>query len=190
MPTIDQILNIAKVCQFLAADDAANQTFLKGKYLRSPKIPRLIYIVRNSVDWLNTYNPSSSTLLGKANYLYSLCMPYVGQANVILNSGGTGTIINPATGLVSSIAFQIVQFAVGDVGAPILAGQTSFTLNYEFVLNNSVSIDLDGTELPIAVSDRISYTIAYSNPSITITFNQAVSNGQLYLIQFLQFVTV
>lgn len=184
-----EILDIAEVSEFLAADSQSEGYLFRGSYERIG-LSRLIYIVRNAVSWLYSYNPSSSSLLGQANYLFSLCQPFVGRALQILGSGGSGTIVNPATGIVSTIVAQDIQFAVGDIGAPILAGATSFTLSYDSVLSSSVEITLDGAVLPIGSSDRKSFTVIYTANNIQITFNEAVINGQLYSVKLLQYVTI
>lgn len=189
MYTTTEVLEIAEVSQFLAKDDEAKGMLFRGGYERIG-LSKLIFVVRDAVQWLFDYNPSSNSLLGQANYLFSLCQPFVGRALQILGSGGSGTIVNPATGVVSTIEAQGVQFTVGDVGAPINAGETTFTLSYESVLSSSVEITLDGVVLPIGSTDRVSFSVIYTANNIQITFNQVVSNGQLYSVKFLQYIVV
>lgn len=187
LPTIANILRIAGVCQYLAMDGSQKDLYFKGNSLNS-KLSREIYITRSSVQWLYTFNPTDSTLDKKGNFLYSLCYPYVAQAKKIINAGTTGTIINPSTGGNMIIATPLVQFAVGDIGAPILNGQTSMTLNYAGVINPSIDIFLDGTNIPYGVNDRISFTATYNPTNIVIVLNQAVSTGQLYAIHMVQII--
>lgn len=188
--TTTEVLEIAEISGYLAADSESQGMLFRGAYERQG-LSRLIYIVRTGVQWLLDYNPSSSSLLGQANYLFSLCQPFVGRALQIIGSGGSGTIVNPATGVASTIIAELVEFTVGDVGAPISAGQTSMTLTYESVLSSSVSIALDGVELATGThSDRIAYNVIYTSNNIQITFNQAVSTGQVYSVRFLQYQVV
>lgn len=187
LPTIPNILTIAGVCQYLAADGQSIQKIFNGGSI-DPDLSRKIYIVRSSLQWTYTNTPADPLLDRKANYCYSLCWPYQAAANQIINAGGTGEIINPSTGQNVTIATPLVQFAVGDAGAPILNGQTSMTLNYSGVVNPSVDIFLDGVNLPYGVNDRISFTVTYNPTNIVIVFNQAVTTGQLYDIHFLQLI--
>jgi hypothetical protein len=182
-------IQIAKICQYLAADKESTQNLLFGGYIR-PNLSRLLYIVRNGVQWLYTVNPADPTLDGKAIYMYSLCQPFVGQALQIIGSGGSGTIINPATGVISTILSKNIEFKVGDPGSPMNNGDTSLTLNYSFILNSSIIISVDGVDMPIGVTDRISFTPFYSSLSSSISFNNPVSTGQLYNIKFLQYISV
>jgi hypothetical protein len=187
--TTTEVLDIAEICQFLAKNDEVKGNLFRGGYERIG-LSRLIFMVRDAVQWLFDYNPSSSSLLGQTNFLFSLCQPFVGQALQIIGSGGSGTIVNPATGVISTIIAQTIEFVVGDVGAPILNGQTSMVLNYTSVLSSSVYISLDGVDLPVGVSDRISFNVIYISNNITITFNQAVITGQLYSVRFLQYIAI
>lgn len=188
--TTTEVLQISDICQFLAADSEAQGNLFRGGYERVG-LSRLIYIVKSSVNWLNSYNPSDSTLLGKANYLFSLCQPFVGQALQILGSGGSGTIVNPATGVISTIVARYIDFTIGASGSLMNAGDVTLVLNYTSVLSSSVSIALDGTDLPAGTfTDRIAFNAVYTSNNITITFNQGVANKQVYSIKFLQYVTI
>lgn len=182
-------LNIARVCQYLAADGNSNQLLLQGSGNR-PRQSQLLKIVRESVQWLSDFDPNNASLSIQANYMYSLCNPYVNQALTIINAGGTGNIVNPSTGNQVTIATPLVQFRVGDVGAPMVAGETTLTLNYAGVINPSIEITLDGTELPYDDNNQISYTATYNPTNIQIVFNQGVQNTQLYMIHFVQLVNV
>lgn len=188
--TTTEVLQISDICQFLAADSEAQGNLFRGGYERVG-LSRLIYIVKSSVNWLNSYNPSDSTLLGKANYLFSLCQPFVGQALQILGSGGSGTIVNPATGVISTIVARYIDFTIGASGSLMNAGDVTLVLNYASVLSSSVSIALDGTDLPAGTfTDRIAFNAVYTSNNVTLTFNQAAVNNQVYSIRFLQYVTV
>lgn len=187
--TVTQILQIANVSQFLAADDEVKKNFLSNGFIR-PGLSRLIYIVKNAVSWLNTYNSSSGILYGQANYLLSLCQPYVGKALQIIGSGGAGTIINPATGIISTIVSNNVEFTIGSAGSLMNPGDTSLVLPYAFILNSSIIVSLDGVDLPIGATDRISFTPVYTILNSTIIFNAPVQIGQLYNIKFLQYISL
>jgi len=186
---VSTYLNYARICQYLSSDGNSTKRIFQGGGDR-PSQPSLLYIVRESVQWLYDIDPTNTDLPKQANYLFSLCNPYVHSAQNIVNSGSTGNIINPSTGNNVTVATPLVQFRVGDVGAPMTAGQTTLTLNYSGVINPSADITLDGTELPYDDNNQISYTATYNPNNVQIIFNQGVQNGQLYMIHLVQLVNV
>lgn len=200
--TVVEVLQIADVCQFLAKDAESAGNIFRGKYERSG-LSRLIYIVKSSVNWLNSYNPGSSTLSGKANYLLSLCQPFVGQALQILGNSTTGTIVNPATGVFSTIQMVLLEFTVGVTSSPQVvngvnvtlptAGTNQIVLPLANILNQSVFVTKDGVPLPIGATDRVSFTPVYTLSSVTITLGPSGTNFQtndLFVISGLQYVTL
>lgn len=187
---IATIITYAKISQFLAADDIAKTFLFKGGPPPLQKLSRLIYIVRKQVDLVYTNDPSDSTLDSTANYLYWLCGRYINQAKVILGQGGTGVIVNPTSGALSSLTGVFVQFRIGDVGSLMNAGDTVLTLTYDDPISATVSVDLDGVELPQNDSLQISYTVVYNSSSVVITFNQAVATSQQYQVRFLRFIPI
>lgn len=196
--TTAEVLQIANICQFLAKDNESQGTLLRGGYLRSG-LSRLIYIIKEGVNWLYTYNPSDSTLLGKSNYLFSLCQPFVGQALQIIGSGGSGTIVNPATGVVSTIQEVLLQFIVGITASPVVVngvnvtlptdGESQIILPLPNILNNSITVIKDNSPLPIGLSGRDSFSPIYTTPSVTINMNDPFANEDLIVIQGLQFIS-
>lgn len=128
-----------------------------------------------------------AALVKVSNYLYSLIIGYVDSAKGVLNAGGSGTIVNPTTGSVSTIIALPFQFTIGEVGSLMTAGDTVLTLTYSNIMTNSESVSLDGTSLDRNLSDRVSYLISFNASTVVITFNQAVSNGQTYRINLLQY---
>lgn len=196
LPTTPEVLSIANVCGFLAADDEANQMALKGGFLRQG-LSQYIFMIRKGVQWLYDTFPSSDTLAQKTSYLYWLCLPYIQRALVILNSGGTGGIINPATGQGASIQEVFYQSEVDGTGTPPLTtGQTSFVITDDFILNNSLQIVIDNSVLPYgAYTDRLSYTVVYTNTDATITIyngspNIGLQGLMVVQVRGLKFVTL
>lgn len=77
------------------------------------------------------------------------------------------------------------QFTVG--GGGMVSGDTVYLLNYTNVIENSVSVWLDGSNLPENIMTQISCNIVYTPSNTTITFDQPVFDGQLYNIYGLRF---
>lgn len=192
MPNTATILSYAQIAQYLSANQYAKREMLQGGS-NSPlkRLSRLIYIVRRAVDFVYQKSNSEPTLIPTGNYLYWICGIYNAQAANIISGGGTGEIVNPASGTASTVLAYFLQFVVGEPGAPMVDGQTTLVISLTGFIENSVDIALDGTDLPLNRNDRISFTVDYSNPvQITITFNQGVSNGQLYEIRGLRLQAV
>ena len=91
--TIQQILDIAELCQCIIDDKVSKKVMYNNPDINESRV-FLIGMVRKSVQWMYNKNPNYPTLLGCANYLYSLCN-YAAQAIQITNSGGT--VIVPGT---------------------------------------------------------------------------------------------
>lgn len=92
--SVENIIRIAKVSQYLSAIDVANGN-LFGKRI-APSTPVILYCGRKAVEWLYNLDPTDSTLTGTANYLYSLCRGYNLKANSV-TGGGIVSPINPVT---------------------------------------------------------------------------------------------
>lgn len=186
---VSTYLNYARVCQYLAADGYAQNLLFKNDASRS-KQAILLFMTRKAIDWQNNLDPTNEDLSKMANYMYSLCNPYVREAQRIINAGGTGNIVNPSTGSNVTIATPFVQFRVGDPGALMTAGETTLTLNYAGIVNPSVEITLDGVEVPYGEDESFSYTVTYNPTNVEVVFSSGVSNGQLFIIHMVQLVNV
>jgi len=182
-------INYGKISQYLAADNISQNMLFKGGDL-SPNLSQLIEITRKAIEWKNGIDSTDESINDTSLYLYDLCGKYLREAKRILNAGNTGEIINPSTGNQVTIETPFVQFRVGDVGSPMVAGETTLTLNYTGVINPSIEITLDGTELPYGDTDQISYTATYNPTSVEIVFNSPVENDQLYIIHMVRLVNV
>lgn len=186
---ITTYLSIARICQYLAADDNSVKLLFKGGGNR-PNQSFLINVTRNIIQWLYDLDPSDPDLPKMVLYMYSLCNPYIAEARILLNQGQAGQVINPTTGTTVTITNPNLQFRIGDPGALMNAGDVTLTLEYDNVINPSIQVFLDTVALPYGVNSGISYTANYSDTEISITFNQAVQNGQLYWIRFIQLINV
>lgn len=186
---IDLYTKYGDISSFLAADDFSSQNFLKGGVLQSD-LPMRLSLVTRLVESRFTTNPTDDSLTSTGNYLYQLCGKYIPQAKVILGNG-SGLIVNINTGVLSTIVAQNIEFTIGAVGSLMNAGDVTLVLNYTSVLSSSVSIALDGADLPAGTfTDRIAFNAIYTSNNVTITFNQGAISNQVYSIKFLQYVTV
>ena len=139
--TVAQIINIAKISQYLALNDIANGGLWgKGQDL---ELPQKIYNIRKSIEYWYYLDPSDTTLTPTSNYLLSLCGKYYLEAqNIIFNSNSVSTV--------SSIGNpQPYQFIVNSSDSFILSGESTKTItafvNYNlfFVRNNITQSTVD-----------------------------------------------
>jgi hypothetical protein len=77
------------------------------------------------------------------------------------------------------------EFLVGEPGA-LYAGASTYTITGDGIIEDSLSISLDGTDLPQDRTDRISYTVVYNPTNAVVTFNQAMQNDQYYIFKCLK----
>jgi hypothetical protein len=182
-------LNIARICQYISADGNSRKLLFQGGGNR-PAQSGLLNIVRQSIQWLYDFNPNDSSLPKQANYMYSLCPPYVHEAQNIIDSGATGNIVNPSTGSNVTIATPNPQFRIGHPGALMNAGDTQITFNYAGVVNPSLEITLDGTEVPYGDALQFSFTATYNPTNIVVVFSNPVQDEWLFNFHMIQLVNV
>lgn len=188
MPSAQTIVEYAKISQYLSADAIAKGTVFSNGNL-NPMLPEQLNIVWTSLQHLIDTDPTNTNITGTKNFLQSLCGPFALQASAIVGNSG-GQVIEPPSGLGSVIVAVYVQFTVGDVGANMTAGQTALTLSFENILLNSVSVEKDTIPLPIGLNNQQSFTVSYGPSSSVVTFNEAVADGQLFVVRGLRYVNV
>jgi hypothetical protein len=104
--TVPQIISIAKVSQYLAANDVAKGALFGARKI--PLSPVILYMERKAVEWMYDLDPTDDTLRLTANYLYSLCRGYNLQAQNIINNGGGGSV-SPVTPVEDIFPFIITS---------------------------------------------------------------------------------
>lgn len=92
--TIPDIIDIAKVSQYLYTNDISNGSLFVKRGL-NPIQPFLIYRVRKSVEWMYNTDPNYSNLPQVANYLLYLCGGYTAAALAAISGGGGTAGTNP-----------------------------------------------------------------------------------------------
>ena len=181
--SVANTINIAKVCIPLAVRDIAKQLEQDRDY------PRKLYIAYQTLDDLNTYDPTNTDVTLLNDYTFALCGGYYFEAANILALSTGGSIANPSTGAVVTLGSIDTQFVVNASTSPIIDGATTLLINIPSTASlQNLQIALDGIVLPVGVADRISYSMSYSAGVITIIFNQAAITGQLILVTGTYFV--
>lgn len=95
MYTIPQIINIAEISGYLAANDVARGAMFSQRL--NPDLPKILYMERRAVEFMYEQDPDYSTLRACADYLYALCGRYAREAVKIINDGGSGVVVVPTS---------------------------------------------------------------------------------------------
>ena len=115
-----------------------------------------------------------------------------------------GTIVNPSTGVLSTLQTIYLEFIVGVTSSPQVVngvnvnlpaeGDNSFVMNLPNIMNASVGVTKDTVPLPTSLLDRLSFTPIYTLNNITITLSPSPDtkfvNGDLIVVTGLQFVAL
>lgn len=92
--TVAQIIDIAKVSQYLALNDVQKGSLFSPRV--APMTPQILYLERKAVEWMYDLDPGNSSLPQTSAYLYSLCRGYNLQAQQISGTAGSISPVNPA----------------------------------------------------------------------------------------------
>lgn len=119
--TPSQIIDIAKISQYLAGDDVAQGTLWGTRLI--PTSDRILYMERKAVEWMYNLDPTNSTLRLTSNYLYSLCRGYNLRAQAISGGGGSVSPVAPV-----SLPAPI-EFVVDAASSYMIEGQSTKTIS-------------------------------------------------------------
>lgn len=196
--TNQDVVNIAKISQYLVSNAYANGGLFGGGLDRL--WARKLYNIRKDVEWLLNLDPTNSTLITTANYLFALCAPFNGQASIIAASGSGGIIVNPSTGQPVNLANISLEFELGFTSSPVSVngvnvtlpnnGDNSITIPLSGILQGSLLLTVGGTPQPTIPTNNSTYTtISYSPTQAIITLQplgNTFQNTNTYLISGLQ----
>ena len=84
----------------------------------------------------------------------------------------------------AGLNYEFKQFTVGKSGSPIAAGQTTIIVSQAGIIPQSVFITSAGPELPQDDDTQVSYDVTISPSNMVIIFNQAVANGQQFIMHY------
>lgn len=173
--TTTEILEIAKVCEYLSLNETENKVFLRGGVLDA-RLPLMIFAERKSVQWRHEKNSADSTLRGTSNYLFdllgrysllaeniigevSLAKPVVsGPPDQTINGSGTASFtISVAPGLPYTIAWY--------KDGVLVPGQTGLTYTYPATLADN------GDQVRAIVTNAAGST---ASRTATLTVNTAL----------------
>jgi len=183
--SVTDTLYIAKVCNSII-----NRETTKGNN-NDLLLARKLYIAYQVLGDVVSDDPTSSDLDLINAYTLSLCGGYAFEAEGLLLSSG-GQIVNPVTGDASTLTAFNIQFTVGSGG--MNEGDTTYIINYPYIMQDSITVEMPQSNLPVDDPNQLSYEIAYTNTFATITFlngspNIGVQNGMQFLIKGLRFIS-
>lgn len=168
--TIQQIINIAKVSEYLSANNVANGVLWGARKI--PTNPRIIYMENAALQWMYRTDPTNPTLRLTANYVYSLCKGNL-RAKVV-SGGGGGSIspVNPGT------APSPIEFTVAVSGTPFIDGQSTLVLTAFIGFNMLFNRD----NIPQTQVDTGGSWFTWSKTTGLMTVYGAAADGELFSI--------
>lgn len=188
MPSALTVVEYGKISQYLSANDIAKGTIFRNGSL-DPLLPEKLNMVWGSLEHLVDTDPTNDGITETKNFLFSLCGKWALEASTVVGNSG-GQTIEPPSGLSSVIVSIYLQFTVGDVGADMVVGETELTITYDDIMLNSISVMKDTVPLPVGLNNQQSFTVDYNPTNAVITFNEAVQDGQLFVIRGLRYVNI
>lgn len=118
--TVAQIIDIAKISQYLAQVDMNKGNLFSPRV--APLTPQILYLERKAVEWMYNIDPSNTSLFQTSQYLYSLCRGYNLQAQQISGTAGSISPVQPAQ-IPNPYDFEVT-------GSSFIAdGQSTVTIN-------------------------------------------------------------
>lgn len=139
---IQNYIDWGQVTQFLlSSDNGSDRAFSNGPI--GPYLPRLIYIVRKSIQQAFANNPNDPTLYATGTFLYQLEGPYAIKAeNLIVNTNLPALTLNGPFNMTASIGGSVTFTCTVTQGTPpytfqwylngvviLGANQSTYTLN-------------------------------------------------------------
>lgn len=118
--TVAQIIDIAKISQYLAQVDVNKGNLFSPRV--APLTPQILYLERKAVEWMYNLDPANTSLFQTSQYLYSLCRGYNLQAQQISGTAGAISPVNPAQ-IPNPYDFEVTASSL------IANGQSSVTLS-------------------------------------------------------------
>lgn len=141
--TIPQIIDIAKISQYLSSNDIRKSGLYGGG--QDLLLPRKIRNIRKDVEYWYDLDSSDDTLVGTANYLYAMCGKYsLAAAQILGTGGGSVSPINPTGSF--SFPIKITQTAFTDSLQPTLYPNTSLDGVNLMVFMNTINRYLEDNE--------------------------------------------
>lgn len=105
--TVAQIINIARISLYLAADDVANGVMYGIRKI--PTSPRIIYMELKALEFMYALDPTNTSLTQVANYVYSICRGYNLAAQGVSGGGGSISPINPNVSIPAPVEFVVTD---------------------------------------------------------------------------------
>lgn len=167
---VTSIITIAEISQYLSQRDITNN-INRGDGDVNIGYPRLLYLVRQGVQWAYDQDPTDETLNATSLYLYALCGRYVNAAQTVTNNNGC----TPPVILVQPVSQAIELFERIDLS--VIAYSTA-AISYQWYFNGVAMVGETNSvlELEPQTPDEVygSYYVVVSTPCGTVRSDAAV----------------
>ncbi len=194
--SIPNIILWAKISQYLGQVYSSRNMLLKGGDT-DPDYPVLIWMERQGLEFMYSFNPNNENIDKVANYVYGITK-YIAQAKVIAGQGGGGIVI-PGTSITATIVGMQLEFELGTTPSPKTVNgvsvtlpvdtDTSFVIPIPNIMQDSLEFFVGGALIPSEqLNNAVYIDVLYATTQVTITLNGfAFSTGNNYVIQALQY---
>lgn len=166
---VESIITIAEISQYLSQNSITNNTN-RGDGDVNVGYARLLYMVRQGVQWAYDQDPTDETLNDTAAYLYALCGRYLNAARTITNNDGC---IAPV--ILTQPVSQSAE--VGDNITLSVVAYATTALTYQWYKNGVAVVGATGSTLSIESIESGefgTYTVKISTACGNVTSTGAV----------------
>lgn len=145
--TIQQKIDIGNASSIFTSNELSGGKLHGGTI--DKKLPTLIYLVRQGLEWLYELDPTHEDLVPISNYLIAICRHSARAELAIVGGGSTPTISGVS-------APAQLNFTVAASGTTLIDGQSTVTLT-QFIGYNLVVVK-SGTGLTQITTAPVYYT--------------------------------
>jgi len=187
VPSTALTIQIARAALCYAGRDIAKKAFRSNPINDNLKLQ--LWVASEVLDWTNTYNSSNADLISMRNYTLALAGQYIVEAVTSIGEGGQ--VIVPTIAPTFNWRWVTNSFTVGSAGAPVLNGQSTFTITEDNIAQDSVAFGFSNAS-PFPRTGTVptgqqTYTVSYTPTAITITTAAPLLDGEQYTLTYVRF---
>jgi len=167
MPSITEIINIAKISEYLSTVKIMKSGLFGGG--TKSNLPRLLYCVRKNVEFAYGYDNDYEDIQLTANYLFSLCAPFNAEAAYILANGSGGSSVSP------------INPSLGTYLIPITSADFTNATDYDNPLIVGKQLEIFWNDIPRYL-DTTEYAMTATGIEILISGFDSTANNYTFKI--------
>lgn len=185
VPSTALTIQIAKASQVYANRDINRKAFRQNTL--NDYLAMQLHFAVGVLEWTVDNDSGYDDLKLMRNYTLALAGQYIVEATTSIGTGGV--VITPTNSTPFGFEGYRNDFTIGEAGSPMSAGDQVLTINLAGFIRNTVMIFPSGVNLTIG-DDPTAFevtSIVYTSSSVTITLDQAVQDGERYIVTGLRY---